>query len=99
MTSGRRWWRLSSWQIEWPTPRHEAPAVIDPPRRSRKHSIRVENSIRDASKNWSETDLSDLQHGIERGYRIPEIATVLIRADIEVWTKALELRLKIPAVG
>jgi len=43
-------------------------------------------------------DLFDLRHAIERGYKVPEIATFLMRTEIEVRRKALELGLKLPAV-
>jgi hypothetical protein len=53
---------------------------------------------RNTGKKWSKMDLFDLRHAIERGYKVPEIATFLMRTEIEVRRKALELGLKLPAV-
>jgi hypothetical protein len=52
----------------------------------------------DRVKKWSERELFDLRHAIKTGYKVPEIATFLMRTETEVRKKAVELGLKLPPV-
>jgi hypothetical protein len=46
-------------------------------------------------KPWSEMDLSDLRHSLERGTSVPEIADFLCRDPEEVWQKMNELKTRL----
>jgi hypothetical protein len=49
-------------------------------------------------KKWSELELFDLRNAVERGYKVPEIATFLMRTEAEVRRKAAALKLKLPTI-
>jgi hypothetical protein len=54
-----------------------------------------EQPDRNTGKKWSELELFDLRNAVERGYKVPEIATFLLRT---VRRKAAALKLKLPTI-
>jgi hypothetical protein len=65
-----------------------------PIRRERRSSTTMDPENRNVGKPWSAMDLFDLKNSLAYGSSVKEIAEFLMRREIEVREKMLELGLK-----